>query len=118
MEITIENKKYQLNVERAKELGVIKEVAPVVKDFSVGDVYAHPTFSGGQFIIGSRTYEAGCYMLLGMGKTLVPYTNFGKDGATHEQMINFINDCVKSGFRYMGNINSHIEKALMSMGVK
>lgn len=57
-------------------------------------------------------------MLLGMGKTLVPYTNFGKNGATREQMINFINNSIENGFRYMGNINSHIEKALMSMGVK
>ena len=59
MEITIENKKYQLNVERAKELGVIKEVVPIVTDFSVGDVYAHPTRSGANLLL-----VAGIIMLI------------------------------------------------------
>ena len=63
IQVTIENKKYNVDVERAIGLGVLTPIRPM----QAGDVYKHPSNIINRFLLVRVNYRNDAWMLLGLG---------------------------------------------------
>ena len=86
--INIDGINYELDLQRAKQLGIIEE-SKRIKDFEIGDLFAYAG-SGCWFVV----VEHGCsgnYAIIGLGDSLRTFSDCGANGYSTEQMLNFLN---------------------------
>jgi hypothetical protein len=114
--ITYEGKEFEIDLERAKELGVLKETLQPITDFKIGDAYR---LKQGNFVVvveaGYAYDDAARYSFSGFGDELYNYSPFGKQGGTREQVIESLNAYQKKGAVFIKNINEDFKKLLKSL---
>jgi len=120
MKVTIEGKEYNIDIEKAKELGVLKE-DNTIKSFKIGDTYR---LMAGNYIV---VVEAGYnlygdnprYSFAGYQGKLENYTPFGKQGGTEEQVLERLNIYqANQGAVFVKNINEDFKNLLMGLNQK
>lgn len=103
MQIIIDGKNFELNVESAQKAGFLKPMRETITDFHFGDVFGE---NGEKVIIAQIEYHhhnKKAFCLLGLGglkcylNTSGPYTKGG--------VLDFLN---KSNYNYLGNINESV----------
>lgn len=102
MKITLEDKEYELNVERAKELNLLKESPHF--PLQVGDVYKAPRYS--PMLLIKPFYNDGHYILVG-SFGLKPFSN-----AVHQTLMSeqAVKECLTSiNAQFSHNINSQVD---------
>jgi hypothetical protein len=104
MKIEIEGKEYEIDINRAKELGLCKETPKKITDFSVGDVFESK--QGSRIIIIQCLYSYSYKYNIAGNYGLYLYSDFGKNPLNQEQMLDFLN---KHEYKFIKNINSDIE---------
>lgn len=111
IKVTIEGEEYLIDIDKAKELGVLKE-DKTIKDFKVGDVFAWADNGCALLIVenGFQHNKPQKYNIAGLNGLYV-YSSFKTEGATREQMLKYLNTPVY-GLRYVKNINSEIKTLL------
>lgn len=111
MKIEIEGKKYVIDTEKALSLGVLKEDKSI-DSFQVGDLYIlHPYIT--PIVIVDHGYnldsdKPDLYNIIGFYNTLKSYSNFRK-GATKEQILEFLNEQITFGAKFIKNINQDFD---------
>lgn len=101
MKIEFENNQYEINIERAIELGICKKIRREITDFRVGDVFESP--NGVRVLTIQTLHWADAYNIVGLHGVL-PYSDFSKP-LTHEDMIEHLN---AFEFEFVANINEQI----------
>lgn len=96
MKINIDGIEYEIDVEKAKALGVLK--APKVSKFEVGDIlwYGSRVFG----IIVQAEYNRDAYVIIGNNNSMSLYSNRAK---TYKEMIQYLNEGKMP--KIVGNIN-------------
>lgn len=105
MKIEIEGKEYEIDINRAKELGLCKETHKKITDFSVGDVFESKHDL--RIIIIHSTYNpyGHKYNIAGnIGLGL--YSDFGENPLGQEQMLDFLNS---KEYKFIKNITVDID---------
>lgn len=116
MKVTIEGKEYEIDIEKAKELGVVKE--NTIKDFEVGDVFSLPWY-GDNIIIVQNGYVSSSkeqkYNIAGLDG-LGLYSDFGSQGLNKTEMLAWLNKS-NNGMhaKFIKNINNDIQKLLSNL---
>ena len=118
MKITLENKEYEIDIERAKQLGLCKKVHEQITSFKVGDVFHAPGHSRIVITAANWCYSSDKnnrrYNIAGScGLNL--FSNFGSDLEklpTYEKMLNYLNN---QQFVLIGNINSEMATAINNL---
>lgn len=116
MKVTIEGKEFEIDLERAEELGVLKETLPLITDFEIGDAYRLKY--GNSIVVVEAGYAGGDsmrYSFSGFGNELCNYSSFGKRGGTREQVLEYLNAYQKKGAVFIKNINEDFKKLLKSL---
>lgn len=103
MKITIEEKEFEIDVERAKELSICKEVKKI-KEIKAGDVFES---DGSRVMIIQPLYGIGKFNIVGING-LKPYSDF-EDLQTQEEMIELFNS---EGYTFIANINYDIAELI------
>jgi hypothetical protein len=112
MKVTLEGKEYEIDLEKAKELGVIKEDNSI-KDFEVGDVFS----SGFNpiLIVQNGWPDASKekrYNIAGLDGMHL-YSDFGNKGASKQEMLNYLNYGRRGeDLQFIKNVNSEIDTLL------
>lgn len=112
MKVTLEGKEYEIDIEKAKELGVIKEDNSI-KDFEVGDVFS----SGFNpiLIVQNGWPDASKekrYNIAGLDG-LYLYSDMGNKGVGKQEMLDWLNDRERyEGLQFIKNVNSEIDTLL------
>jgi hypothetical protein len=118
--IQIEGQDFIIDLDKAKSLGVVKE-DPTIKDFNVGDVFL--LASGSKVIIVqtgyTNIYESDIeqrYSFAGLDG-LRFFSNFGKEGATKEKIISYLNQKTyfEKNTKFLKNINKDISKLISDL---
>jgi hypothetical protein len=118
MKINIEGKEYEIDINRAKELGLCKETHKKITDFSAGDVFESK--SGTRILIIETSYSNTKYNIAGRNG-LYLYSNFNEtpfnreqmlEYLNGEQMLEYLNDDRK--YKFIKNINSDIDALINS----
>lgn len=115
--ITYEGKEFEIDLERAKELGVLKETLQPITDFKIGDAYR---LKHGNIVVvveaGYAYDDAARYSFSGFGDELYNYSPFGKQGGTRELVLECLNAYQKNqGAVFIKNINEDFKKLLKSL---
>jgi hypothetical protein len=117
MKVTIEGKEFEIDLERAEELGVLKETLPLITNFEIGDAYRLKY--GNSIVVVEAGYAYGDdgvrYSFSGFGDELRNYSSFGKRGGTREQVLEYLNAYQKKGAVFIKNINEDFKKLLKSL---
>lgn len=119
MKITLENQEYEIDIERAKQLGLCKEARKQITSFKVGDVFHAPSHS--RIVItavnwcysGERNINQQYNIVGSYGLNL--FSNFGSDFEklpTYEGMLEYLNS---QQFVLIGNINDKVHAAINDM---
>lgn len=100
-----DGKEYEVDIERAKNIGLCKEIRPEIISFRVGDVFKS---NGGLpvFIIQSE-YFNHTYAFAGLDG-LELFSNISPS-LTKREMVEYLN---KNKYKLLGNINSDIRKLI------
>ena len=106
LKVTIEGTEYTLDIEKAKNLGVLKEGA-IIKDFKVGDMYALDEYEA--IIIIETGYCSGSYSIIGLSEGLDHYSDFGEDGVGSSKMLEYLQMNYTSN-HFVKNINNDFKK--------
>jgi hypothetical protein len=120
MKVTIEDKEYNIDIEKAKELGVLKEDS-TIKSFTIGDTYR---LKSGNYVVvvevGYNLYGENLrYSFAGYQGKLQNYSPFGKEGGTEEQVLERLNHYqANEGAVFVKNINEDFKNLLMSLNQK
>lgn len=119
MKITLENQEYEIDIERAKQLGLCKEVRKQITSFKVGDVLQAPSHRRSVITAVNWCYsgdqeKSQRYNLAGIhGLNL--FSNFGSDLEklpTYEGMLEYLNS---QQFVLIGNINDEVATAINNL---
>ena len=115
IKISIEGQDYNVNLEKAIELGVISKDS-TIKDFRVGNAYK---FDNGNVIVivdngYNPTYPIKSplmYNICGLERGLEVYSTLGRNGVTKEEMLEYLNER-KSKLTFIKNINNDFKRIL------
>ena len=111
--LNIEGKEYTIDIEKAKSLGILKE-DKTIKDFKVGDVYLYKETT--KIIIVENGYcdvnTLHRWNIAGLDQGLRVYSDFGRNGASKEQMLEYLNDGPK---KFIKNINEDIKSLMRNL---
>lgn len=119
--VNIEGKEFIIDLEKAKELGVLKE-DKTIKDLQVGDVFL--LASGSKVIIVQNGYNniysdtEQRYNFAGLGYSLDLYSSFGKEGGTKEEVLAYLNNgnyFLERPTKFLKNINKDVENFLQKL---
>lgn len=116
--LKIDGKDYVFDVDKAKQLGVLKEDTSI-KDVSVGDVFRY-VVSGSLIVIvphGFCPARLDRFNLAGIHGSMDLYSVFGKDGATKEQLLFYLNSS-NTGTnlkKFVKNINDDFKQLLENL---
>jgi len=116
MRITIEDKEYLIDIEKAKELGVLKEDNSI-KSFKVGDAFR---FKHGNIIViietGFNSPDRRRYSFSGLYDSIGNYSTFGSEGGTKEEVLKQLNKWKDSErIVFVKNINEDFAKLIKSL---
>ena len=103
MKIEFENNEYEIDVERAIELGICKKVQNVLS-FRVGDVFEA---RGGRVLIVEHMYGSDQYNIAGLDG-LKLYSDFDEP-LTSSEMLEYLNE---SDYKFVANINDKIAELI------
>jgi len=112
LKVTIEGEEYNIDIEKAKELGVLKvpKVDTTIKSFQVGDVFS--TRSGTILIVQNGFSKDPRYNIAGLDGLFL-YSTIGGEGLSRTEMLKFLNRNFKGfGYKFVKNVNSEIETLL------
>jgi len=116
MRITIEDKEYLIDTEKAKELGVLKEDNSI-KSFKVGDAFK--LVNGNIVVIietGYNDFDKRRYSFTGLCNELLNYSTFGSIGGTEEEVLKQLNKWKDSErMVFVKNINEDFAKLIKSL---
>jgi hypothetical protein len=107
MKIEFENKQYEIDVQRAIELGICKKARQEITDFNVGDVFEGA--NGIRLLIIQPLHWVDGYNIAGL-HGVSPYSDFMKP-RTHQEMINYLNE--DEHYVFVANINDQINDLIM-----
>ena len=109
--VNIEGKEYTIDIEKAKSLGILKD--KTIKDFKVGDVYLYNDGENTKIIIVENgyydVYTPRRWNIAGLDGGLRVFADFGSDGASKKQMLEYLNDGHK---KFIKNINEDIKSLI------
>lgn len=113
MKVTIDGKEYEIDIEKAKELGVLREDT-TIKDFKVGDVFLPGC--GSKLIIVQNGYASSSkeqkYNIAGLYGFEI-YSDFGSQGLNKTEMLAWLNKSNNGNHtKFIKNINNDIEELL------
>ena len=116
MQITIENKEYLIDIDKAKELGVLKEDNSI-KSFKVGDAFL---LKHGNIIViietGYNDSDRRRYSFSGLYDSIENYSTFGPVGGTQEEVLKQLNKWKDSErMVFVKNINEDFAKLIKSL---
>jgi hypothetical protein len=115
IKVTIEGEEYNIDIEKAKELGVLKvpKVDTTIKSFQVGDVFSlgfDPILivqNGWPLISAEQRYN-----IAGLDGLFL-YSDFGSKGLSVKEMLDYLNKGDDGfGYKFVKNVNSEIETLL------
>jgi hypothetical protein len=106
--IEIDGEKFEADIEKAKELGLIKPVRKLVEDIKVGDVFGHKG-GPGTVLVFKSVYDEDSWNMAGLDGLRL-YSNFST-GVCKDKLINYLNN---RNLICLGNINNNIEKLIRS----
>lgn len=120
MKVTYEGSEFEINIKKAKSLGLLKEVSKPITSFKVGDTYR---LSGGNYVVvvdvgynceyGERDPR---YAFAGLDDGMRTYSPFLRQGGTPEDVLKELNNYrVGSGAVFVKNINEDFKKLLKSL---
>jgi len=104
MKITIKEKEFEIDIERAKELGICKEVNKI-KEIKAGDVFE--SVGGTRVMIIQPISEIEEFNIVGFDG-LEPYSDFS-ELQTRYEMTEFL---VEGNYTFIANINDQIDKLI------
>jgi len=112
IKVTIEDKDFTINLEKAKSLGLLEEDRSI-KEFFVGDVFS----SGFNPILIVQngwpdTSKEQRYNIAGLDGLFL-YSDFGSKGASKEEMLTYLNGVC--GLKFVKNVNSEIETLMKKL---
>lgn len=113
MQITLKNKKYELNARRAIELGVLKVLREPITRIDIGDVFkkeGHNAIVFIKAIWSSPSYDPDFhgYSFVGLDRKLMPHSNYGAL-ISYREAMDMINE---EELNRIGNINEQFKEAL------
>jgi len=112
MQITLKNKRYELNARRAIELGVLKALHEPITKIDVGDVFKKEGYDAIVLIKAVYDYVLSsgskCYSFVGLDRSLMPHSNYLKL-LSYDEAMNRLNE---EGWIRIGNINEEFKAAL------
>lgn len=109
--VNIEGTEYTIDIEKAKSLGLLKDTK--IDAIRTGDLFKL-TNNNIVLIVAKcwgRAYAGQRWGLAGLADTLELYSAFNKEGATEEEMLQWLNQ--QKGIKFIKNINDDV-KALIS----
>ncbi len=112
MKITIENRQYELDVEKAKSTGLLREN---LTSFNPGDVYRRADPRIGWLVVVKPVYTAPdnkVYGFVGLRGTLATYCNYSKLMSATEVLAHLNKD----NYSLVGNVNSTITAWMLKEG--
>lgn len=104
MKIEIEGKEYEIDFNRAKELGLCKEIHEKITDFSAGDVFESK--NGTRILIIQTSYSNTKYNIAGRNG-LYLYSDFNSQPFSRVEMFEYLNSDLK--YKFIKNINNDID---------
>ena len=118
MKVTFEGKEYTIDLEKAKELGVLKE-PNTIKDIKVGDVFLTGLQTWVMIVENGYSYnqdgKESRWNIAGLNGLRV-YSDFGHEGLTKTEMLKWLNDCYfGKGARFIKNLNADIDKLIKDL---
>lgn len=108
MTIIIDDTEYELNVEKAIQVQVLKKVVPKITDISTGDVFSKP--GSGDCILITSSYDNRQFFMSGL-RGLKCYANFS-GGVDKSKMIYYLNE---RGHVFVKNINNEVADILAKL---
>ena len=103
-------KEYEIDITRAQELGICKEVAKPIKRFQVGDIFKSPSSSPVMIIQSNWTYNGdNSYNLAGLNG-LNLFSNF-MNPQNKYYVLDYLNS---GGYKFVKNINEEIHNLINS----
>lgn len=109
IKVSIDGKEYEIDLEKYKSLGLIKEIRPEIKDFEVGDIFTCDNNRSFAIII-KTCYSSDSYSLVGLDDSLLNYANVQK--FPKERVLNHLNT---QKYIKVGNINDTVKNYLQSL---
>ncbi len=100
MKITLENKEYELNIERAKELGVLTEA----RKLEIGDLYKNDV---GTPLVVAKSFGGESYFFMGFNG-FSPYSN---ENRTASEMRVYLDT---NNYRFVCNLNKAVDSLIKS----
>jgi hypothetical protein len=114
MKITLENKEYEIDIERAKQLGLCKEVRKEITDINAGDVFEAPW--GERVLIveavyGSKSFGTKRYNIAGLDG-LELFSDLNSEPLNHEEMMAWLNE---GKYTFIANINLDVKELIKNV---
>jgi hypothetical protein len=103
--ITIGGKELEIDLEKAKELGLCREVHQKITSFKVGDVFGGPGFSNVLITQSHYGYQEGKKYDLAKTCGLELYSAFLDGARTESEILEYLN---KNKLKFIKNINKEI----------
>lgn len=114
MKITIEEKDYEIDIQRAKELGLCKEVGKEITDINAGDVFEAPCRERVlivEAVYGSKSFGSKRYNIAGLDG-LELFSDLNNEPLYHKEMIAWLN---KNKYTFIANINLDVKGLIKSV---
>ncbi len=107
-QIEIEGEKYEIDLEQAKSLGLIKKLPKPIIGITHGDVFYSKT-GGNLIIVQQARYNRNVYIFTGLCDSLQPYNYFTM---SKEEVIDRLNS--HGDMVWVGNINEQVKELVKS----
>jgi len=109
IKVTLEGEDFYIDIEQAQKLGLLRD-KPTISNFHIGDLFK--TRVNGYIIIvpcghNNRYSIGGLY-----GFDI--FSNFGKEGATKEEIIAYLNQSVVNA-KYIKNVNRDVDALMQKL---
>lgn len=114
MKITLENQEYEIDIERAKKLGLCKEVGKEITDINAGDVFEAPCRERVlivEAVYGSKSFGTKLYNIAGLDGLEV-FSDLNNEPLNYKEMIAWLNErkCT-----FIANINLDVKGLIKSV---
>jgi hypothetical protein len=107
MKIEFENNQYEIDVERAIELGICKKARKEITDFNVGDVFEGQ--AGVRVLIIQSKFFADAYNIAGIYRVSL-YSDFDEPLSAN-QIVDYLNH---NEYEFVDNINKQIHELIVN----
>lgn len=110
--VTINGKPYNIDLQRAKKLGVISPINEIV-DFEVGDLFRSKS-SNDRIVIVETSWNSNRYNIIGCGG-FKHYSDFGEEGLSREDMLAYLNgegDEDNTKYVFLTNLNKEMDELI------